>query len=92
MANPTSFIGYRAFFADGPHVASAVVIEPCVIFYIPRSIVYSLLETNHQFSINIIKSLAKELGFSRYRTVTLTQKHIVITSYSIHYTKLYDHP
>ncbi len=76
MANPTSFIGYRAFFAEGPHVASAVVIEPCVIFYIPKAVVYELLETNHQFSLNIIRSLSKELGFSRYRTVTLTQKHI----------------
>ncbi len=76
MANPTSFIGYRAFFAEGPHVASAVVIEPCTIFYIPKAIVYELLESNHQFSLNIIRSLAKELGFSRYRTVTLTQKHI----------------
>ncbi|WP_068472786.1 Crp/Fnr family transcriptional regulator [Saccharicrinis aurantiacus] len=76
MANPTSFIGYRAFFAGGPHVASAVVIEPCVIFYIPKSIVYKLLETNPKFSLNIIESLARELGFSRYRTVTLTQKHI----------------
>ena len=76
MANPTSFIGYRAFFAEGPHVASAVVIEPCTIFYIPKAIVYELLERNHQFSLNIIRSLAQELGFSRYRTVTLTQKHI----------------
>ncbi len=76
MANPTSFIGYRAFFAEGPHVASAVVIEPCTIFYIPKAIVYQLLQSNHQFSLNIIRSLAQELGFSRYRTVTLTQKHI----------------
>ncbi len=76
MANPTGFIGYRAFFAEGPHVASAVVIEPCVIFHIPKAIVYQLLESNAQFSLNIIRSLANELGFSRYRTVTLTQKHI----------------
>ncbi len=76
MANPTSFIGYRAFFAEGPHVASAVVIEPCTIFYIPKPIVFELLESNYKFSLNIIRSLAQELGFSRYRTVTLTQKHI----------------
>ncbi len=76
MANPTSFIGYRAFFAGGPHVASAVVIEPCVIFFVPKAIVYQLLESNAKFSLNIIRSLANELGFSRYRTVTLTQKHI----------------
>ncbi|SMO68880.1 cAMP-binding domain of CRP or a regulatory subunit of cAMP-dependent protein kinases [Saccharicrinis carchari] len=76
MANPPGFIGYRAFFAEGPHVASAVVIEPCTIFYIPKALVFELLENNHKFSLNIIRSLAQELGFSRYRTVTLTQKHI----------------
>ncbi len=76
MANPPGFIGYRAFFAEGPHVASAVVIEPCTIFYIPKVLVFELLENNHRFSLNIIRSLAQELGFSRYRSVTLTQKHI----------------
>ena len=37
---------------------------------------FELLKTNYQFSTNIIKSLATELGFSNSRTVTLTQKHI----------------
>jgi CRP-like cAMP-binding protein len=35
-----------------------------------------MLKSNNEFSINIIKSLATELGFSNSRTVTLTQKHI----------------
>lgn len=76
LASPPGFIGYRALFAEENHIASAVVIEPCTIFHISRDVLHYLLENNNRFCINIIKSFASELGFSRYRSVTLTQKHI----------------
>ena len=76
MASGPGFIGYRALFADEKHIASAVVIEPCVIFFIPKNVIFKLMETNNKLCMNIIKSFATELGFTRYRIVTLTQKHI----------------
>jgi CRP-like cAMP-binding protein len=76
LASAPDFIGYRALFADERHIASAVVIEPCSIFFIKKEVVDQLLSTNNKLCINIIKAFATELGFSRYRTVTLTQKHI----------------
>ncbi len=76
LASAPGFIGYRALFADEKHIASAVVIDPCTIFHIKKDIIYKLLASNNKLCINIIKSFATELGFSRYRTVTLTQKHI----------------
>ena len=76
LASPPGFIGYRALFADENHIASAVVIEPCTIFHISRDVLDYLLENHNRFCLNIIKSFASELGFSRYRSVTLTQKHI----------------
>lgn len=76
LASAPGFLGYRALFADEKHIASAVVIEPCTIFHIKKEVINKLLTTNNQLCINIIKSFATELGFSRYRTVTLTQKHI----------------
>lgn len=76
LASPPGFIGYRALFADENHIASAVVIDPCTIFHISRDVLNYLLENNNKLCINIIKSFASELGFSRYRSVTLTQKHI----------------
>ena len=76
MSSAPDIIGYRAFFAEEIHIASAVVIEPCVIFLVPKEVIYTLLESNNKLCVNFIKSLATELGFSRYRTVTLTQKHI----------------
>ncbi len=76
LVRTTEFIGYRSFFAEEPHVASAVAIEPAIVFFIPKDIVYKLLKSNYNFSLNIIKSLAAELEFSRDRTISLTQKHI----------------
>lgn len=76
MASGPGFIGYRALFADENHIASAVVIEPCVMFLIPREVIFKLLLMNNKLCMTIIKSFATELGFMRYRLVTLTQKHI----------------
>ncbi len=76
MASGPAFIGYRALFADDLHIASSEVIEPCTIFIVPKTAVYKLMKTNPALSMTFVKSFAKELGFARYRTVTLTQKHI----------------
>ncbi len=76
MAKPVGFIGYRALFASENYIASAIAIEDCIVCNIEKTALLNLLKTNHEFSANIIKSLATELGFSNSRTVTLTQKHI----------------
>ncbi|MDR2928542.1 MAG: Crp/Fnr family transcriptional regulator [Cytophagaceae bacterium] len=76
LASAPGFIGYRALFAEENHIASAVVMEPCAIIHIKANIINKLLESNNQLCRNIIKSFATELGFSRYRTVSLTQKHV----------------
>jgi CRP-like cAMP-binding protein len=76
MAKPVGFIGYRALFAEENYIASSIAIENSIVCNIDKSALFELLKTNYQFSTNIIKSLATELGFSNSRTVTLTQKHI----------------
>jgi len=76
MARPVGFIGYRALFAEENYLASAEALEDSVICVIDKEAVYSVLKSNFQFSMNITKSFATELGFSNTRTVTLTQKHI----------------
>lgn len=76
MSSPPGFIGYRALFAEEAHIATAVVIEPCTIFHVSKEVLFKLLKSNSQLSLNIIQSFATELGFTRYRSVTLTQKHI----------------
>lgn len=76
MAKPVSFIGYRALFADENHIASAQAIENSLVCTIGRSALEEIIRKNSDFSMQIIKSLAFELGFANKRTVTLTQKHI----------------
>ncbi|MCU4177146.1 Crp/Fnr family transcriptional regulator [Carboxylicivirga sp. N1Y90] len=76
MVTAPDFIGYRALFAEDLHIASSEVIEPCTIYHVPKNIIYKLMKNNSALSMTFIRSFATELGFARYRTVTLTQKHI----------------
>lgn len=76
MAKPVGFIGYRALFAEQNYIASAEAIEDSVICTIEKESLFKILKSNYEFSLNIIRSLASELGFSNNRTITLTQKHI----------------
>ena len=76
MVAAPGFIGYRALFADEMHIASVVAIEECVIFFIPKDVIFKFIASNKKVCMNILKSFATELGFTRERTVSLTQKHI----------------
>jgi CRP/FNR family transcriptional regulator, polysaccharide utilization system transcription regulator len=76
LAKPIGFIGYRALFAEENHHASAVAIEDSIVCCVDRDTLYKLLRLNSDLSLSIIKAFATELGFSYFRTVTLTQKHI----------------
>ena len=44
--------------------------------YAEKPILEKLIKSNGNFALKIINILAKELGFSNERTVSLTQKHI----------------
>lgn len=76
MAKPIGFIGYRALFAEENNIASAMAIEDSITCTLTYSFTLKLIRSNPEFSLNIIRSFADELGFSNNRTVTLTQKHI----------------
>jgi CRP-like cAMP-binding protein len=76
LAKPIGFIGYRALFAEENHHANAVTIEDSIVCCVSREALYDLLRANSDLSLSIIKAFATELGFSYFRTVTLTQKHI----------------
>lgn len=76
MAKPVSFIGYRALLANDNYISSAVAIEDCMVCAYEREVFLKVLKNNNQLALNIIRYMARELGFSNERTVTLTQKHI----------------
>lgn len=76
MAKPVGFIGYRAFFAEEIHIASAEAIEDSVVCRIKTELIFDIVRNSPELSLSIIRALATDLGFSNRRTVTLTQKHI----------------
>ncbi|MDR0545033.1 MAG: Crp/Fnr family transcriptional regulator [Odoribacteraceae bacterium] len=76
MAKPVGFIGYRAFFAEENHIATAEAIEDSIICVMKTELVFGIARSNSHFAMKIIRALATDLGFSNRRTVTLTQKHI----------------
>lgn len=76
MARPVGLFGFRALFAEENHIASAQTIENSIIATVDKSCLYDILRSNVELTLDILKGLATELGFSNSRTVTLTQKHI----------------
>ena len=76
MVSSVNFIGFRALFAEEHYIASAFAIEDCSLCYIEKPILEKLIKSNGKFALRIINILAKELGFSNERTLSLTQKHI----------------
>lgn len=76
MAKPIGFIGYRAFFAEEIHIASAEALEDSMISQIKTELIFDIVRNTPDLAMNIIRALATDLGFSNRRTVTLTQKHI----------------
>ena len=76
MTKPLGIIGYRALLADELHIGSAITLEDSTICVISPEYLFNKLLKNPNFALKLIQKLARELGFSNARTVTLTQKHI----------------
>lgn len=71
-----NFIGFRALFADDLYIGTAEAIEESKICIINKEVLFHLISENSNLALAFIKMLAKELGNSNVRTVSLTQKHI----------------
>ena len=76
LVNENGFIGYRALFAREKYNSTAATLEDSVICTIEKDLVFEIMRENHNFTLEIIRRLATELGFSTTRSVSLTQKHI----------------
>ncbi len=76
MTKPLGYIGYRALLAEEIHIASAVALEDSLACHVDRHFFFDRMLKNSDVTAKILRKLARELGFSNSRTVTLTQKHI----------------
>lgn len=76
LMRPVQYFGYRASMANECYVTSAVAFEDSVVCLIPMAVVNLALQKNNALCRFFITNLAKALGSSDLRTVSLTQKHI----------------
>lgn len=76
LAKSNDFIGFRALFADDYYNASAVAIENSSICIVERKLLLELIKNNTDLALKIIKQIAKDLGESERRIISLTQKHL----------------
>lgn len=76
MTKSFGLLGYRALLAEELYIGSGFTLEDSTVALISADYIHNLLLKNPQFTLRLIQKLAKELGFSNSRTVTLTQKHI----------------
>lgn len=76
MTKPLGIIGYRALLASELHIGTAITLEDSTVCLVTQEYLYNKLLKNSNFSTRLLQKLARELGFSNIRTVTLTQKHI----------------
>lgn len=76
LYRPVQYFGFRASFADEPHMSSAAAFEASTLGAIPMSVVKQLINGNIQLAWFFIRELAHNLGGSDTRIVNLTQKHI----------------
>lgn len=76
LARTSSFVGYKALFAEKKHTSNSSAIENSEIIIFDKKNLFSLIENNSKFSMVIIRALANEISFNFNRMLNLTQKHI----------------
>ncbi|MDR1129834.1 MAG: Crp/Fnr family transcriptional regulator [Prevotellaceae bacterium] len=76
MVNSVELLGYRALFGEENYNVSAQTIQDSVICRIEKEAIFGIMKKNHNLVFDIMKMLARELGFVHAKTITLTQKHI----------------
>ncbi len=76
MVSSQGLLGYRALFASDRYSATAVAIEDTTVCMFEKSAIIKVIRKNPGLALTLMEAIAKELGFSNDRTISLTQKHV----------------
>ncbi len=76
MLGVGSFFGYRASLAHEPYVTGAAAFGPATICCVPMQLIHSIMTKHPAVLSFFVEELAKDLGISDKRMVSLTQKHV----------------
>lgn len=61
LAHEGETVGYRAFLAGEPYTASAEVLEPSAVCFVPRAAVRQMLDHNPALGLRFLKHVAQDL-------------------------------
>lgn len=75
MLKPYDFFGYRALIADEGYNTSVSAFEPSIVYYVKKDAFLKVIQENVRFCYLFMVEMAKDLGRSDNRSVSLTQKH-----------------
>lgn len=76
IAQPGDFLGYRSMLSEEFYGASATVIEPAAICFIPKSDFLTILNSNPSFFQKLMKAVCHELGVMEDKLAQLAQKSV----------------
>jgi len=76
IAQPGDFLGYRSMLSEEFYGASATVIEPAAICFIPKSDFLTILNANPQFFQKLMKAVCHELGVMEEKLAQIAQKSV----------------
>lgn len=76
IAQPGDFLGYRSMLSEEFYGASATVIEPAAICFIPKSDFLTILNSNPGFFSKLMKAVCHELGVMEDKLAQIAQKSV----------------
>jgi CRP/FNR family transcriptional regulator, polysaccharide utilization system transcription regulator len=76
FAKAGEIIAYRSVLSSEPACTTAKVIEDCQVCFIPSDILISLIKTNPEFSLDLLKLACHELGEANSFITDIAQKTV----------------
>lgn len=76
FAKPGDIIAYRSVLSNEPACTTAKVIEDCQVCFIPSEILVSLIKTNPNFALELMKLTCHELGEANSYITDIAQKTV----------------
>lgn len=75
MVRPVEFFGMHSYFAQTPHVCSAVALDRSVVCIIPIHIIEDIIRSNALVGYEMLCYLSSRISEADRLTISLTQKH-----------------
>lgn len=76
FAKPGDIIAYRSVLSNEVACTSAKVIEDCSVCYIPAEILISLVKSNSDFALELLRLACRELGEANAFITDIAQKSV----------------